>query len=178
MTIGLCPTSPRITLSLTQIVHRVLVIVLIVCVWRRGCPMWGVSIEVSIDLARRSFLQRRLPRSAPSVCQAAEQSCAGHDILHFWELVTFVCFFSEPTVPYFAQSMLFSIALPRISPYDPVGLLSLAEGATRALQWKCVFPHLVAGGALWRTQRHLGQTRIEQLLVTRTIENVHFCKVL
>ena len=32
------------------------------------------------------------------MCQAAEQWCAGHDILHFWELVTFVPFFLAPTV--------------------------------------------------------------------------------
>ena len=79
---------------------------------------------------------------------------------------------------YITQSMLFSILLPRISPYDPVSLLSLTEGATRALQWKCVFPHLVAGGALWRTQRHVGQTRMGPLFRTRTIENVHFPQVL
>ena len=77
-----------------------------------------------------------------------------------------------------AQSMLFLTVFPQIPPYDPVSLLSVAQGATRALQWKCAFPFLVAGGALRRTQRHLRQTRIEQLLVTPTIENVHFRKVL
>ena len=77
-----------------------------------------------------------------------------------------------------AQSMLFSMIKPWISPYDPVSLLSLAEGTTRALQWKCVFPHLVAGGALWRTQRHLGQTRMGPLFRTRATENVHFPQVL
>ena len=70
--------------------------------------------------------------------------------------------------------MLFLTVIPQIPPYDPVSLLSLAEGATRALQWKCAFPHLVAGGALWRTQRHLGKTRIGQLLVTPAIGNVLF----
>ncbi len=58
----------------------------------------------------------------------------------------------------------------------PVHLSSLADGASRALLWKCVFPHLVAGGALWQVQRHLKQTRIEQLLVTATIKNVHFAR--
>ena len=77
-----------------------------------------------------------------------------------------------------AQSMLFSILLPRASPYDLVSLLSLAQGAPRALQWKCAFPFLVAGGALWRTQRHLEQTRMGPLFRTRTTENVHFSKVL
>ena len=35
-------------------------------------------------------------------------------------------------------------------------LLDLPEGATRALQWKCVPPHLVACGARWRAHRRLG----------------------
>ena len=39
-----------------------------------------------------------------------------------------------------------------------VGLLNRQEGATRALLWKCVLPHLVAGGALWRAHRHLEQS--------------------
>ena len=51
-----------------------------------------------------------------------------------------------------AQRMLFSTILPQGSPYDPVSLLSVAQGATRALQWKCAFPFLVAGGALQRHQ--------------------------
>ena len=58
----------------------------------------------------------------------------------------------------------------------PVSLSSLADGASRALLWKCVFPHLVAGGALWQVQRHLKQTRIDPFLVTATIENVHFAR--
>ena len=40
--------------------------------------------------------------------------------------------------------------------WRPVRLLNLPEGATRALQWKCVFPHLVACGARWRAHRRLG----------------------
>ncbi len=42
--------------------------------------------------------------------------------------------------------------------WRPVRLLDLPEGATRALQWKCVFPHLVACGARRRAHRRLGQS--------------------
>ena len=51
-----------------------------------------------------------------------------------------------------AQSMLFLTVIPQIPPYNSVSLLSIAQGATRALQWKCAFPFLVAGGALQRHQ--------------------------
>ena len=64
--------------------------------------------------------------------------------------------------------MLFPTGYPPIPPRDPVSLLSVTEVATRATQWKCAFPHLVAGGALWRTQRHLEQTRMGPLHITRT----------
>ena len=70
--------------------------------------------------------------------------------------------------------MVFLTVIPQIPPYDSVSLLSVAQGATRALQWKCAFPFLVAGGALRRTQRHLGQTRIEQLLATPTSKMIIF----
>ena len=80
----------------------------------------------------------------------------------------------QSTDTHIAQSMLFSMILPQISPYGPVSLLNLAQGATRALQWKCAFPHLVAGSALWRMQRHLGQMRMGPLDISRTPRNVHF----
>jgi hypothetical protein len=59
----------------------------------------------------------------------------------------------------------------------PLSLSSLADGASRALLWKCVFPHLVAGGALWQVQRHLKQARMNTLFRTRIIENFHFAWV-